>query len=962
MNPKTNRILLTLLFIFLLITPFTQHFQTFAQTQKKVLFISAYTESFETVPLQIEGIRAILDKNAVALDIEYMDSRRFNTPENTALFYNHLKYKLNQLDAYDAIIVGDDNALDFATQYQVELFHEIPIFFMGINDYKRAETAAENIWITGVIEAFSLKETLSLGLDFNPNANQVIALVDGTTTGLGDKNQFYALAPEFPSITFNHISAADYTFDEIKQKLQTITEDAVLLYMTLFEDSVGNQMSIKEAVTFISQNTTVPVYRASIGGVGDGLLGGKMVSYFNQGAFAAQMAIDYFNGASLSTMPMIDKSPNAYFIDYALVEKFKLPKAAIPKDAVVINRPITFYEENKAVVIGGVAFIVFLIGIIIFVLYDNLRYRTLQRELNLSHEELIASEEELRSQYELIQNHTQMIEKLNNQYEVAIKGTNSGVWELDFENNQLSLSTGFELLYGKTLLMQGTPREVLEHLMDRETYASLSNIFDAFRTDNKDEFSFQYHANDGDGYQKWFLIKGRALRDYKKDLVKITGIAMDITKVKEQEAYIDFLAYHDYLTELPNRLGFIEMFKNTINKHESGAVLLLDLDNFKNINDTLGHFIGDIILKEVAIRLYRLSDEHLFVSRFGGDEFLLLLKNIQNEEEIQVYVTAIQNLFSTPFTINDTEKSIQFSMGITRFPNDSIDLNQLIIYADTAMYHVKYTGKNNAIYYQSYMLEALNEKITLENILLDALDHNGFKLYYQPQVDTKTLEIVGFEALLRLKNHAISPADFIEVAEDHGCINEIGRWVTLEAITQLASWIKLGLKPKFISINFSSKQINDTGYLQFLKDCLAVHQIPPELIEIEITESILLEENRKCTEFLEALRRIGVKLALDDFGTGYSSINYLTYLPLTKIKLDKTLIDKFFLNPSTKLLENIITLVGNLDLEITAEGIEYPHQYAYLKNSHCHYIQGYLFSKPLPEEDVPGIWNKTLTS
>lgn len=832
---------------------------------------------------------------------------------------------------------------------------------MGINDYNRAETAAKNTWITGVIESFSLKETIELGFAFNIHAKKVIALVDGTTTGIGDQSQFYALKSDFPSTVFEHISAADYTFEEMKPILQNISKDSILLYMTFFEDKMDNQMSISDAVAFLSKNTQVPIYRASIGGVGGGLLGGKMVSYHNQGAHAAQMAIDYFNGVSLSTMPMIDKSPNMYFIDYAIVEKYQLPKSAIPEDSIVLNRPNNFFQENKAVVIGVIISFVLLLSIITFVLYDNLRYRALQRELNSSHEELIASEEELRAQYDLIQIHTKAIEDLNNQYEVAIKGTNSGVWTLDFENNHLTLSTGFELLYAKALKMQGTPREVLERLMDPSTYAMLIKIFDDFHLSKEDEFTFQYHAQDGRNQKKWFLIKGRAIRNYKRDLIKITGIAMDITKVKEQEDYIDFLAYHDYLTELPNRLGFIEFYNATLNSSQSGAVLLLDLDNFKNINDTMGHFIGDILLKEVALRLNQLADQHLFVSRFGGDEFLLLIKDISTEEEILKYVHDIQTVFTTPFIVNETEKNIQFSMGITQFPKDSEDLDQLIIYADTAMYQVKYTGKNNAIFFQKHMLEALNEKLTVENILLEALANDGFRLYYQPQVDTKTLKIVGFEALIRLKNHAISPSVFIEIAEEQGCIKEIGRWVTLEAITQLASWIRQGLPPKFISINFSSKQISDDGYLPFLKESLAVHQIPPELIEIEITESILLEENKNCTAFLDALRRIGVRIALDDFGTGYSSINYLTYLPLTKIKLDKTLIDKFFINPSTKLLENIITLVGNLDLEITAEGIEFPHQYTYLKNSNCHYIQGYLFSKPLPAEEIPPLWDIVLT-
>ena len=947
---------LTLL-IFLL---FTLHDWNIAQSRKSVLFISSYSESFETVPLQLEGILSVLEPHQVVLDIEYMDTRRFNSRENIELFYAHLKYKLSQTPTYDAIIVGDDNALDFATAHQSELFHEIPIFFMGINDYNRAETAAKDAWITGIIESFSLRETIELGLSFNPRAKEIIALVDGTTTGVGDKNQFYDLESEFPTVNFEHISAEDYSFEKMKPLLQSIEDDAVLIFMTLFEDAEGHKMSIADAITFLTENTQVPIYRTSIGGVGEGLLGGKMVSYHNQGAYAAQMAIDYFNGTRLSDIPMVDKSPNAYFIDYAIVEKYNLPESKIPEEAILINKPISFFEENRSLMIGIFTFIVFLIAIILYVSYDNMRYRTLQKDLNLSHEELIASEEELRSQYELIQSHTHTIEKLNNQYEVAIKGTNSGVWELDYENKQLTLSTGFESLYARTLVMEGYPREVLPQLMDEITYADIISAFETFHLSKQDDFTFQYHAQDGNQQKKWFLVKGRALRNYKKDLVKLTGIAMDITKVKEQEAYIDFLAYHDYLTALPNRLNFIEIFEETLSKRQSGAVLLLDLDNFKNINDTMGHYWGDILLKEIAIRLNQLSDEHLFVSRFGGDEFLLLIKDITSEEEILKYVHAIQNVFIKPFTVDDSVKQIQFSMGITQFPKDSEDLNQLIIYADTAMYNVKYSGKNNSIFFKRFMLEALNDKIKLESILLDALANDGFKLLYQPQVHTKTLEIVGFEALIRLKNHSISPADFIDVAEEQGCIKEIGRWVTAEAISQLASWFKLGLPPKFISINFSSKQINDEGYIPFLKACLTEHQIPPELIEIEITESILLEEDRKCTEFLDALRRIGVNIALDDFGTGYSSINYLTYMPLTKIKLDKSLIDKFFINPSTKLLENIITLVGNLDLEITAEGIEFPHQYMYLKNSNCDYIQGYLFSKPLTADEIPLVWNKQL--
>jgi diguanylate cyclase (GGDEF)-like protein len=422
---------------------------------------------------------------------------------------------------------------------------------------------------------------------------------------------------------------------------------------------------------------------------------------------------------------------------------------------------------------------------------------------------------------------------------------------------------------------------------------------------------------------------------------------------------INFSIEYDYLTNLPNRIGLISKLKRILSKNQDGAVILLDLDNYKFINNTFGHSHGDLILKEIADRIINITDDALTLFRFGGDEFLILIEYHDLESRVLCVIDKIYNIFHQPFKVNGIEKQIQFSMGIAAFPHDSIDFNQLIIFAETAMYKVKESGKNNHVFFSQSMHDELNGKLEIEYILKDALKNNGFKLVYQPQVDSETGTIVGYEALLRLKNHFMSPIQFIPIAEEFGMIKTIGRWVTKEAISQLRLWKNAGLEDRFISINFSSKQICDEGYIDFLNETLHDFDVEPNLLEIEITESILIEEKYQSISFINRLKDSGVCIALDDFGTGYSSINYLTYLPLTKIKLDKSLIDKSFLNPESKLLENIITLIKNLNLKITAEGIENRLQLDYLKTCKCDLVQGYFFSRPKEVLEITENWNLT---
>jgi diguanylate cyclase (GGDEF)-like protein len=424
----------------------------------------------------------------------------------------------------------------------------------------------------------------------------------------------------------------------------------------------------------------------------------------------------------------------------------------------------------------------------------------------------------------------------------------------------------------------------------------------------------------------------------------------EITALNEELSY---QAFHDPLTKIPNRRKFINILEKELKSDTKGALALLDINDFKEINDNYGHIYGDQLLTKIAQRLVDFSSKNISVARYGGDEFLILIKNL-NIREIEKEISKLKAVFNQSFAVKGDQIFIKFALGIALYPEDAKTTDQLITKADIAMYEAKKKKKNDYLYYNQKMIDQLKRRKKIKNKLQAALKNNEFSLKYQPQINLKTGKADFLEALLRLKDNSFSPGEFIPVAEESGLIIEIGRWVTKEAIKQLAV-IKNKYQAKvIISINFSVKQIRDQGYLNFLQKNLKKYKIPAHYLEIEITESILIEENKAIT-FIKELKKIGVKIALDDFGTGYSSFSYLGYLKADKVKLDKFLADHFMEPDNIETLINLINLLHSLDLPIVAEGVETEKQYLQLKENNCNYIQGYYFSKPLAKSKIKDV-------
>lgn len=431
-----------------------------------------------------------------------------------------------------------------------------------------------------------------------------------------------------------------------------------------------------------------------------------------------------------------------------------------------------------------------------------------------------------------------------------------------------------------------------------------------------------------------------------------------LEQINEQKEHIHFLAYHDALTGLPNRRKFVDNLTNIIASKQEGAVILLDIDDFKGINDTLGHVFGDKVIDTVAKRLQEILVPKMFISRFGGDEFLILIEHKKEIEELNDCLNKICSIFNEKIQIDGNNIEIRISMGITLFPQNSKDVDELVMQADLAMYAVKNSGKNGYKYFDYSMMEHQITKSNIEFALREAMEKDGFKIVYQPQINVKTGEIVGYEALLRLKDYDFSPGQFIEIAEKNGMIIKIGRIVTEKVIRQLDSWKEMGLEIKPVAINFSANQLHDCSYITFVKSLLERYHLDARYIEIEITENIFLENKQVTLAFLKNLKQMGIKIAIDDFGTGYSSLNYLTFLPVDLVKLDRSLNLKFLEMNNVKVMNSLISLVHSLGLLVVAEGIETVEQVKKLDEAYCDYIQGYYFSKPLEADQILRINSK----
>ncbi|MBU4329647.1 MAG: EAL domain-containing protein [Acidobacteria bacterium] len=463
------------------------------------------------------------------------------------------------------------------------------------------------------------------------------------------------------------------------------------------------------------------------------------------------------------------------------------------------------------------------------------------------------------------------------------------------------------------------------------------------------------------------LLSRAVIKDDRKKPIAIAGIVRDITERKLIEQQFQSLAHFDSLTSLPNRTYMMEKLSHLLvqarwNNHTL-ALLFIDLDHFKKINDTLGHDAGDKMLKDVASRLVECVRDSDTVARMGGDEFMIILPKITKAQDAAVIAQRVIESFDSPFTLNGHDCMIGASIGISQYPTDGDDYESLVKNADIAMYKAKEIGGKNYQFYNPAMNMAAFHQLVLENKLRVAVENKEFVLHYQPQINLKDFRIAGMEALIRWKDpemeDLIYSSQFIPLAEETGLIIPIGEWVLEEACHQAKRWQDAGFPSMKMSVNISGRQFRQHNMVEQVAETLRITRIDATCLELELTESVLLQ-TEVTTKVLNDINSLGVQLSIDDFGTGYSSLSYLKKLPIRKLKIDQTFVEGITQDASDReIVKAIINMSHSLNIRVLAEGVETLEQLKFLKESGCDEAQGYLFCRPQPAEDLEKILSKT---
>jgi diguanylate cyclase (GGDEF)-like protein len=443
----------------------------------------------------------------------------------------------------------------------------------------------------------------------------------------------------------------------------------------------------------------------------------------------------------------------------------------------------------------------------------------------------------------------------------------------------------------------------------------------------------------------------------------VAGVALDVTEQKAAQQQLNYLAYYDVLTKLPNRTLFMDHLNLAIagaNRHGTlMALLFLDLDHFKEINDTLGHPIGDLLLQETAQRLSFCVRDTDTVARMGGDEFAIVQTDLAGLEGAEILAQKLVEAISQPFLLDGNEVYTSTSIGLTIYPLEEVGPEQLLKNADMAMYAAKAKGRNNFQFFSPAMNVEAHKHRDLQTGLRQALERGELMLYYQPKVNLQSGEIVGAEALLRWchpERGLIPPLEFIPVAEESGLIVPIGEWVLKQSCGQIKSWQRAGLPALRVSVNLSAAQFKRDNLLETLSAALRDADLEPQYLELEITESLLMQTAHDTVNILEWLRCFGIHVSIDDFGTGYSSLSYLKRLPVDILKIDRSFIDEIPDDgDDIAITKAIISLSHHLNLSVIAEGVETRAQVDFLRANGCDEVQGYYFSKPLPAEEFEAL-------
>ncbi len=918
--------LLLCLSFFLLLQSVT--FAATDPTPQKVLVINAYHRGFKWTDSITNGIESVLEtgpeKIRRQVEYIYMDTKRIYNPEYLQKLRDIYRFKFKKGE-FDVIIASDNNALSFLTNYRDQVFGPTPVVFCGINDYDPKLLNGASGY-TGINELPDLAGNVELIRKLQPDIKKLYVIEDDTPTGKRTHRQLTRLLPQYEG-TLEFIPVSRISMADLKTLLGTLNKDSAVLYTTFFRDSAGEFFEYDESANLISAASNVPVYATWDFSLGFGVIGGKLTDGFSQGEAAARIALRILDGEPVESIPVRMESPSRYLFDEKVLNRFSLPKTSLPEGSYLINSTDSRYSS---LLVRASLAIVFLTGLILVLLANIRRRKIAETAMRLTEE----------------------------RFQALLGNSAVGIGVTDIDGNYVQMNDAW------VQMLKADRQNVTDLTIDGETPLSDRTLrretYDKLTRGDAKTFRHERLFLRSDGSNFWGDHTVTPIHDTRGNVIAAINLTIDITQRKQAENEIRQLAFFDSLTKLPNRTLFNDRLSQALRMARREDYLLgllfLDLDRFKDINDSLGHSAGDKLLQKVAERLSNCVRSTDTVGRLGGDEFIILLQHINSREDIESIAAQILTAMQTPTTIFNQEVFCSTSIGAAIFPYDGCDQGQLLKHADMAMYASKTKGRNTCTFFSSEIQKTSSERIQMEADLRKALYRGEFFLEYQPQYNLQSGRIIGVEALLRWchpERGVILPGEFIPLAESTGLIRPIGEWVLETACRQGARWNSKDLSSLRIGVNLSVRQLVQPDLVDIVEDVLAETGLPPNLLELELTESTFMESARDVIDTLTDLKVRGIQLAIDDFGTGYSSLNYLKNFPVDRIKIDRTFIRDILVDPNDAIIvETIISMARNLGLTIIAEGVEGIEQVQFLTQRQCYEAQGFYFNPPLPADQI----------
>lgn len=881
-----------------------------------------------------------------------MDSKAFYSKALISDFEEQLRKKM-QMTRFDIVVVADDNAYNFALEEKDHLFEGLPIVFLGVNNKDKALHANELSEVTGIIEHVSIKETIDIGLKLKNNAKTIYVIADPTPTGQSVLENFNNIKDEYPTIEFKILDTSLMTFDTLAKALNQSTEEDLILLLSLYRDQAGESFIFHEGVDFVLENSNAPVLHIYKPGIERGMIGGHVVGHFQQGYFAGQLVKDYFDQGSFQGLLVIEKSPNTYFFNAQAMRSFDLDVDDLPKESIVINDDLSFLEKYRNYIIAFLLLFILESLLIFYLLLNINKRRVYEKELVEANDLLEVQNEEIKAQYTELEETKEALETSRSRYILAFEGFQSGLFDIDFKKGTSYINSNWYNQYLKIKLDDTDDFSKLIDCMPKEDLLIYSELKEKILKSDDRIYDIEFFVYPDDSSEKrWILENGVITRDEQGKVIRVTGSHHEITHLKQNIQRIKELKVYDQLTKLYNRNALELHLKRVLSKSENHpvAVILIDLDNFKYINDQYGHNRGDEILKTLASRMMQ-NNVADYISRFGGDEFVLIINAVESIDELIEKLYEINYFIERKIIIESEVYHINASFGVVISPDHGIECHELIRKADLAMYQVKNSDNKWYLIYDDAISDHFEKKIKRIKEMKLGIQNNEFYMVYHPIIDAITGKVFSAESLMRWGNNGvlISPNEFIPLAEKSGLIYELGIFSILESIKCLK---ELGGNLN-ISINFSAIQLKDSNLMDVLEKTIEEYNVPYEKIIIEITETAVIEDFDETIKVLERMKSLGLRIALDDFGTGYSSLSYLTKLPVDILKVDKSFVQSINENAETMdLIEAIVAIAKNRDLKVVFEGVETKEQLRFLIRLGCRYAQGYYFHKPMVVEDL----------